>query len=178
MEEGSAAPGTGFLLRLADALETTVGELAGAAADLPAGIGRAGLVPELVTLSSEECHGLLSTHGVGRVVVTVGDDPAVFPVNYTVDGDLVAYRTAPGAPPSAAVGRSVAFEVDHIDDAFSQGWSVLVVGDAQVVTDPGQVLRLEEKAHTTPWAGGERGLWIAVAPRQITGRRILARRSR
>ncbi|MFJ2112550.1 MULTISPECIES: helix-turn-helix domain-containing protein [unclassified Streptomyces] len=161
LEEGSAAPGTGFLLRLADALETTAEELVGATADLPVGVGRAGLHPVPVPLSPEECHTLLSTRGVGRVVVTVGGDPAVFPVNYTVDGDLVAFRTAPGAAPAAAVGRSVAFEVDHIDDPLSQGWSVLVVGAAQVVTDPGQVLRLEERA---PWAGGDRGLWIGIPP--------------
>nr|WSZ99216.1 pyridoxamine 5'-phosphate oxidase family protein [Streptomyces sp. NBC_00857] len=177
LEEGTAAPGPGFLLRLADALETTVGELAGTTADLPSGVGQAALHPELITLSEGECRALLATHGVGRVVVTVGGGPAVFPVNYTVDGDLVAFRTEPGTAPAAAVGQSVAFEVDYIDDAFSQGWSVLVTGAAQVFTDREQVLRLEEKAHSTAWAGGDRRLWIGITPRQITGRRILVHQS-
>ncbi|MFJ9031827.1 helix-turn-helix domain-containing protein [Streptomyces sp. NPDC102274] len=175
LEEHSAAPGTGFLLRLADALETSVPELTGATTDLPPGIGAAGYHPELITLNSAESWALLSTHGVGRVAVTRNGEPAIFPVNYTVDGDLVAFRTAPDAAPAAAAGHEIAFEVDHIDDAFSQGWSVLVVGMAQPVTDPDRVLRLEELAHTTAWAGGDRGLWIAVSPTQVTGRRIQVR---
>ncbi|MEV4971058.1 helix-turn-helix domain-containing protein [Streptomyces scopuliridis] len=172
LEEHPAAPGIGFLLRLADALETTVPELTGATTDLPPGIGAAGYRPELITLSSEESRTLLSTHGVGRVAVTRGGEPAIFPVNYTVDGDLVAYRTAPDAAPAAAAGHEVAFEVDHIDEAFSQGWSVLVVGAAQSVTASDRVMRLEELAHTTAWAGGDRGLWIVITPTQVTGRRI------
>ncbi|MFJ5114509.1 helix-turn-helix domain-containing protein [Streptomyces sp. NPDC088551] len=172
LEEHSASPGTGFLLRLADALETTVTELTGATTDLPPGLGAAGYHPELITLNAADSRALLSTHGVGRVAVTRDGEPAIFPVNYTVDGDLVAFRTAPDAAPAAAAGHEVAFEADHIDDAFSQGWSVLVVGEAQRVTDPDQVLRLEELAHTTAWAGGDRGLWIAISPAQVTGRRI------
>ncbi|GGK23331.1 hypothetical protein GCM10011583_64080 [Streptomyces camponoticapitis] len=178
LEERAAAPGTGFLLRLADALETTVTELVGGTADLPPGLGEAGRDPELTALSAEECRLLLAGHGVGRVAVTLHGAPAVFPVNYTVDGDLVAFRTSPEAAPSAAQGHEVAFEVDHIDEAFSEGWSVLVVGDARAATDPGQVLRLEELAHTTPWAGGDRGLWIVVTPAEVTGRRIHLRRNR
>ncbi|PVE11922.1 helix-turn-helix domain-containing protein [Streptomyces scopuliridis] len=175
LEEHSASPGIGFLLRLADALETTVTELTGATTDLPPGIGAAGYHPELITLSTEESRTLLSTHGVGRVAVKRDGEPAIFPVNYTVDGDLVAYRTAPDAGPAAAAGHEVAFEADHIDEAFSQGWSVLVVGPAQSVTDPERVRRLEELAHTTAWAGGDRGLWIVITPTQVTGRRIQVR---
>ncbi|MFE3249862.1 helix-turn-helix domain-containing protein [Streptomyces sp. NPDC059209] len=176
LEEWAAAPGTGFLLRLADALETTVTELVGGSADLPPGLGAAGLDPELTTLNAQECRGLLSTHGVGRVAVSRRGAPAVYPVNYTVDDDLLAFRTSPEAAPAAARDQSVAFEVDHIDEAFSQGWSVLVIGDARAVTDPGRILRLEERAHTLPWAGGDRGLWIGVTPTEITGRRIRQRR--
>ncbi|WP_330302087.1 MULTISPECIES: helix-turn-helix domain-containing protein [unclassified Streptomyces] len=40
-----------------------------------------------------------------------------------------------------AVGAHVAFEVDHIDEALSQGWSVLIRGFARAVTDPGAVQR-------------------------------------
>lgn len=175
LEEWAAAPGTGFLLRLADALETTVPELVGGTADLPPGLGAAGNDPELTALDADECRGLLSTHGVGRVALTRRGTPAVYPVNYTVDGELVAFRTSPEAAPAAAEDQAVAFEVDHIDEAFSQGWSVLVIGDAHAVTDPERVLRLEERAHTLPWAGGDRGLWIGIAPTEITGRRIRQR---
>lgn len=45
VEEQSATPGIGFLLRLADALETTVQELTGGTVDLPGGLGRAARGP-------------------------------------------------------------------------------------------------------------------------------------
>ncbi|BDM74360.1 hypothetical protein HEK616_78470 (plasmid) [Streptomyces nigrescens] len=172
VEESAAEPAIGFLLRLAGALETTVAELTGGTAELPAGFGTAAAHPEVLVLSSDECRGLLSTHGVGRVAVTVDGAPAIFPVNYTVADEVIAYRTAPDSGPAAAAGQQVALEVDHIDDAFSQGWSVLVVGPARTVTTRSECRRLDERAHTGPWTGDGRGLWIAVHPTRITGRRI------
>jgi len=115
---------------------------------------------------------LLSTHGVGRIAVATPEGPAVVPVNYEVVDDAIAFRTAPGSVPAAAVGAEVAFEVDHLDEAMGQGWSVLAVGPAQAVTAPDDVRRLTEHAHTTPWAGGEREMWVSIRPARLTGRRI------
>lgn len=56
--------------------------------------------------------------------------PAVVPVNYEVVDNAIMFRTAPDSVPAAAVGTDVAFEVDHVDEALSQGWSVLAVGPA------------------------------------------------
>lgn len=172
VEESAADPTVGFMLRLASALETTVAELVGGTMELPAGFGKAAAHPEVLVLSPAECRERLSTHGVGRIAVTIDDAPAVFPVNYTVAEELIAYRTAPEAGPAAAAGQEIALEVDHIDDAFSQGWSVLVVGHAHVVTNTYESRRLEEHAHTGPWVGDGRHQWIALCPTQITGRRI------
>ncbi|MFI2184454.1 helix-turn-helix domain-containing protein [Streptomyces sioyaensis] len=172
VEESAAEPGIGFMLSLASALDTTVAELVGGAMELPAGFGKAAAHPEVLVLSPAECRERLSTHGVGRVAVTIDDAPAVFPVNYTVADELIAYRTTPEAGPAAAAGQEVALEVDHIDDAFSQGWSVLIVGRAHVVTNSYESRRLEEHAHTGPWVGDGRHQWIAIHPTRITGRRI------
>ncbi|MFE7929860.1 iron-containing alcohol dehydrogenase [Streptomyces sp. NPDC057456] len=57
---------------------------------------------------------------------------------------------------------------------LSQGWSVLAVGPASVVTEPDSVRRLTEHAHTTPWPGGEREMWVSIRPAHLTGRRITA----
>jgi hypothetical protein len=62
--------------------------------------------------------------------------------------------------------------VDRIDEAFSEGWSVLVRGPARAVTDPDEAARLDEQAYTTPWAGGPRDLWLRIEPVAVTGRRI------
>lgn len=45
------------------------------------------------------------------------DGPAVVPVNYEAVDDVIAFRTAPGSVPAAAVGSEAAFEVDHLDEA-------------------------------------------------------------
>ncbi|MCH0565735.1 MULTISPECIES: pyridoxamine 5'-phosphate oxidase family protein [unclassified Streptomyces] len=172
LETHAADPGMATLVRLADALGTTLIELQGADQDRPPGQGHALLHPRLEDLPPQECWTRLSTHGVGRVAVTTADGPAVLPVNYDVVDGAIVYRTAPGSALAAVVGETVAFEADHIDDAMGQGWSVLVVGPARAVTDPDKMTRLGERAHSDPWAGGERGLWVELRPERITGRRI------
>ena len=93
-------------------------------------------------------------------------------MNYEVVDDTIDFRTAPDSPPARAVGTDVAFEVDHVDEAMSQGWSVLTVGPAQAVTDPDAVRQMADRTHTTRWAGGERELWVSIQPKRLTGRRI------
>jgi nitroimidazol reductase NimA-like FMN-containing flavoprotein (pyridoxamine 5'-phosphate oxidase superfamily) len=168
----TAAPGVSTLLRLAGALETTVLELTGGDVELPPGMGQAGRRPEFTELTMEECRDLLSTHGVGRLALPTDSGPEIVPLNYAVVDGSVVFRTAADTLPSRAAGAQVAFEVDRIDAAFSQGWSVLVRGHAGTVTDPDDVRRLEEHAHSTPWVGGHRDLWIRIVPDTITGRRI------
>ncbi|GAB2808152.1 pyridoxamine 5'-phosphate oxidase family protein [Streptomyces chlorus] len=172
LEEQPADPTMASLIGLADALGTGVTALLGGGIDLPPGQGRALLHPQLRDLDPEECRALISTHGVGRVAVSTPDGPAVVPVNYDVIDGEIAFRTAPESTPAAAVGSQVAFEVDHVDEAMSQGWSVLVAGHARVVTEPDTVRRLAGRAHTKPWPGGEREMWVSIEPTRITGRRI------
>ncbi|WP_228975743.1 pyridoxamine 5'-phosphate oxidase family protein [Streptomyces sp. DH12] len=175
LEEQAATPGTGFLLRLAEALETTAVALADGTGGLPPGVGRGILHPELVELSPAQCWTLLGTHGVGRVAVTTREGPAILPVNYLVARGEVAFRTSSEALPAGAEGTEVAFEADHIDEAFSRGWSVLLVGEAHAVTEPGAVRELAERAHGTPWADDGRDLWVALTPHRVGGRRLEVR---
>jgi len=171
-EQPTAAPGVATLLKLAGALSTTVLELTGGDVDLPPGLGQAGRHPKFTELTTRECRDLLMTHGVGRLAVPTVSGPLIVPVNYGVVGDAIVFRTAPDAVPSQASDAQVAFEVDRIDGAFSQGWSVLVRGHARAVTDPESVRRLEEQAYSRPWAGGQRDMWIRIDAVSITGRRI------
>ncbi|MEU1515603.1 DUF1918 domain-containing protein [Streptomyces sp. NPDC005811] len=175
LEEHPADPSVAALIRLADALGTTVAALRGGGTGLPPGQGHALLHPRLEDLDEATCRSLLSTHGVGRVAVTSSDGrPAVVPVNYEIVDDAIAFRTAPDSLPAAAVGTEIAFEVDQVDDDLSRGWSVLAVGRANVVTEPEAVRGLTEHAHTPPWAGGAREMWVSIRPTSLTGRRITA----
>jgi CBS domain-containing protein/transcriptional regulator with XRE-family HTH domain len=171
-EQPTANPGAAALLRLAGALETTVRELTGGDVDLPPGLGQAGRHPKFTELSPQECRDLLSTHGVGRLAVPTPSGPLILPVNYSVVESVIAFRTHPGTALAQAMGCQVAFEVDHIDEALSQGWSVLVRGPASAVMDPDCVQLLKERAYSEPWAGGRRDMWIRINPLTVTGRRI------
>ncbi|MEU5095640.1 pyridoxamine 5'-phosphate oxidase family protein [Streptomyces sp. NPDC020996] len=171
-EQPAAAPGTGTLLRLAEVLGTTITELTGGEADAPPGPGRAARHAEFTELSVQECRALLSTHGVGRIAVPTVEGPLVVPVNYSLVDGAIVFSTSPGTVPAQAAGCRVAFEVDRIDDVFSQGWSVLVRGLARTVTDPDEVRRLVEGSYSEPWAGGRREVWVRIELLALTGRRI------
>ncbi|MFJ9664718.1 helix-turn-helix domain-containing protein [Streptomyces sp. NPDC101219] len=173
-EHAGASPGTGVLIRLAGVLGTTLNGLTGGDTDMPPGTGRAAPHAEFSELDEEESRALLGTHGVGRLALATDDGPFIVPVNYDVVDGAVVFRTAPGTTPARAAGHRVAFEVDRIDDALSQGWSVQVRGDAVTVTDPEETARLTERAYSRPWAGAERDRWMRIEPFEITGRRISA----
>ncbi|MFB7259248.1 helix-turn-helix domain-containing protein [Streptomyces nojiriensis] len=172
LEERAANPSSGSLVRLADALGTTVAELTGATTDQPPGRGSAWLDSELVELGEAECRRLLSTHGIGRVALFTAEGPAIFPVNYVVAGDDIAFRTSGEALLARAAGTEVAFEVDRIDDAMKQGWSVMAVGEVAGVTDGDALQRLDALARSLPWAGGHRTHWMSITPVRVTGRRV------
>ncbi|MFF2652537.1 helix-turn-helix domain-containing protein [Streptomyces sp. NPDC058045] len=171
LEEQPARPGTGFLVRLAEALETSVAALTGTE-DPPPLPGRPASRARLVELSPEECRALLAAHGVGRIAVTGPTGPAVEPVAYAVLGEEIAFRAAPDAVPDEVIGTEIALEADHLDEALSQGWSVLAVGRARRLTDPATVRRLDADTGRGPWAGAGPGAWTVLAPERITGRGI------
>jgi len=136
--------------------------------------GRAGPAdhPVLQTLTPAECYDLLSPGGVGRVAFTTADGPVVLPVNYAMVGHTVIFRTAPDTLLAGYLDGRAGFEVDRLDEALNQGWSVLVTGRAVRVTRDAEVRRLEQHARVRPWAGGARDVYVRITPHRITGRRI------
>jgi hypothetical protein len=124
----------------------------------------------LELLTEEQSMQLLASQSLGRVGVSVGALPAIFPVNYVlVEGDIF-FRTGEGLKSKAALHRSVlAFEVDDSDYASRTGWSVLVVGLAEEVS-PERGSELPDPP--TPWASGERRHLIRIHPEFVSGRRI------
>lgn len=120
----------------------------------------------LVVLSDDECWDLLRSRPVGRVAWSGMQGVSVVPVNYAVDEDAVLLRTTPYSLMARdCAGRDVAFEVDSIDEASHDGWSVLVRGRCEREERTGEGPR--------PWATGSRVLGLRIAVRLITGRRIV-----
>lgn len=126
----------------------------------------------LEVLEPSESLRLLSGARIGRIIFTDQALPAVQPVNFVLDGDAVLLRTTSGSKLDAAARNAiVAFEVDDIDCEFQHGWSVTVIGHAELVTDPVEIGRLQ----TLPlhsWAAGEQSHFVRVQMEIIQGRRI------
>ncbi len=76
--------------------------------------------------------------------------------SYKVIDDAIVFRTAPDSVPAAAVGTEVAFEVDRVDEALSQGWGVFACRPRERRDAARGRARAHPTRHTTPWAGGER----------------------
>ncbi|MFI9722728.1 pyridoxamine 5'-phosphate oxidase family protein [Streptomyces sp. NPDC052396] len=160
------------LMRLAAALEMSYEELVRGRDDAPPGQPAAAAHPRLMRLSEGECWARLGTHGIGRLSLSVDTGPVVLPVNFVVDARTIVYRTDPAGAAAAPAGAQLAFETDRIDDQLRNGWSVLVVGTADHVTDPAVVRALAERPGSAPWAGGVRNLWVRIVPGRISGRTI------
>lgn len=176
--ESSMAPNPtqAALIRLAAALDTTPRALCGAGLNLPPGQRSAAKTALLDSMTAAECRQHVADGGIGSFLfVEPGRGPVAIPVNFRMDGDDVVFRTGGGSVSAGLHERRVSFEVDRLDDALGEGWSVLVTGKAHIITDPAGLARAEA-LHIEPWAGGETPIYVRLTGRQVTGRRIMAAR--
>lgn len=135
-------------------------------------------VPVLEQLDEAASLRMVSDGGVGRIAFASRFGPAVLPVNYKLHEGTVVFRTVLGSPldEDLRTGISgteyhVAFEIDEIDTAAREGWSVLIQGSAHHVDSAAERASLIQ-AGVEPWPGGERELFIRIVPRHVSGRRI------
>jgi nitroimidazol reductase NimA-like FMN-containing flavoprotein (pyridoxamine 5'-phosphate oxidase superfamily) len=130
----------------------------------------------MLDLPREECLRLLASQSFGRLAVSMGDRaPVVRPVNYLFDGasESVVFRTAVAAGFHTLLREAeAAFEIDGIEEYARTGWSVIVSGVADEVTDPEEVSRLEGLALDS-WAPGPKALWMRIRASTVSGRRIV-----
>ena len=130
----------------------------------------------LELLDERECLALAARRPVGRVAVSIGALPAVFPVNFCLLGRDVVFRTAAGTKFAAAVRSAVvAFEVDDFDTLGHRGWSVLIVGQASEMT-VGELAGVEPLP-VRAWARGTRDHVVRIRSEFVSGRRIATTRS-
>jgi nitroimidazol reductase NimA-like FMN-containing flavoprotein (pyridoxamine 5'-phosphate oxidase superfamily) len=125
-------------------------------------------------LSYEECLRRLATRSIGRLSVMVGNYPQVFVVNYRLDEFIVAFRTHSGTKLDAANHANISFQVDHIDETTRTGWSVLILGMAEDVTDrvADPITERTRDLRVDPWVPGEQPRLVRIVPAHITGREL------
>ncbi|MEU6255830.1 pyridoxamine 5'-phosphate oxidase family protein [Streptomyces sp. NPDC047043] len=124
-------------------------------------------------LDRQECLHLLAKVPLGRVVYTRHALPAVLPVNFSLDTDgSVLIRTSATSDLVRAIdGVVVAFEADAFDAEDESGWSVVVTGRAEVVTDPAEHDRLSRSGPRS-WMPLRDAVFVRIKAEMITGREI------
>lgn len=127
-------------------------------------------------LGAGECLDHLAASPVGRVAWCGPRGPTVVPVSIAFREGCVVFRTAAYSQLARSIrDATVAIEVDEIEPADRRGWSVLVVGRAEMVVDPGELTMLWHDDPPEPWADGVRSLFVRVRPARITGRQVGSR---
>jgi nitroimidazol reductase NimA-like FMN-containing flavoprotein (pyridoxamine 5'-phosphate oxidase superfamily) len=119
-------------------------------------------------LDRNDCYALLREGTLGRVGVTLTDEPVILPVYYAMLEDDIVFRTSSGTKLNAALLRTrVAFEVDDPKAA----WSVLVTGHAQEIRTPSERAVARERLGNG-WPTGERECLVRIHVEKVTGRRL------
>ena len=128
----------------------------------------------LLDIETEQCEELLAGSTLGRLGVIVDGRPEIFPVNHVFDREsrCVTFPTNARTKLHAALNWPwVAYEVDGVEADDAGGWSVLVVGRAEEITDPDDIGRVAQLRHGL-WRSGDAVHWVRVVPAKVTGRRI------
>ncbi len=126
---------------------------------------------EAVTeLSEQESWELVGSVPIGRLATTIGDDIEMFPLNHVVDGETIVFRTAQGSKLfELTINDRVAYEVDDYDG--NGGWSVVVHGEAEVLSDTDEIYRAQQLP-LKPWIPTIKTNFVRIVPRYVSGRRF------
>lgn len=127
----------------------------------------------VVDLDRDESLRLLAAKKVGRLAFVDEGTQMIMPMNFTLAAERIVIRTLAHGAGARAVNSAVAFEVDDIDDFLEAGWSVVVTGTAELLSEE-ELARLREDA-PEPWAEGPRTLFVALSTQQVSGRQLVPR---
>ncbi|MFD7417107.1 pyridoxamine 5'-phosphate oxidase family protein [Kitasatospora purpeofusca] len=121
------------------------------------------MTPHSTTLDEWECRRRLAGLAVGRVVYTVDALPAVQPARYSLGADGSVLLSAGSDLVRAVSGAIVAFEAGELDATEGDGWSVTVLGRADVMPDRAA-------------SGPTDTVTVRILPELVSGRLFASRR--
>lgn len=140
----------------------------------------------LEIITEAECWKLVASKEVGRLAISIANDPDVFPLNYRVDltplsdssdpmrsaGPSIVIRTNAGLKLAGAVlGNPVAFEIDDLQEDAHTGWSVVIHGRGEEIEHVEDWLHAED-LNVSPWANNPKSRYVRITPDRVSGRRI------
>lgn len=122
-------------------------------------------------LSPEHAWELLGGSVLGRLAVSVDNQPDIFPLNiYAADGKILFWTAAGTKLSELVINNHVAIEVDAFTSRI--GWSVVAKGRARILTTAAEI---EEASKTPldPWIPVPRTTFVEIDVEEITGRRFV-----
>jgi nitroimidazol reductase NimA-like FMN-containing flavoprotein (pyridoxamine 5'-phosphate oxidase superfamily) len=119
-------------------------------------------------LSDDAAWEFLMSETVGRLAVSVGTQPDIFPLNYVGHEGKVYFRTGEGTKLlQLVVDSHVAFEADGSDEKTA--WSVVVSGSAKAIHSPAMIETLNGLP-LPPFAPTLSYVWVEITPSVLRGR--------
>lgn len=119
-------------------------------------------------LSNDAAWAFFMSETVGRLAVSVGTQPDIFPVNYVGHDGKVYFRTAEGTKLlELTINTHVAFESDGYDE--TSAWSVVVIGTARAIESQGMIDTLNALP-LHPFAPTLKYVWVEITPTELRGR--------
>ena len=126
---------------------------------------------ELDEIGRDECLALLASMALGRIAVNApGWPPVIRPVTYVFDerSTSVVFGSAEGSKLTTLLrSERAAFEIDGVDPVEGTGWSVIVVGPVEEITNAAERERLSEAG-----LRGELRHLMRIRATVVSGRRI------
>lgn len=131
-----------------------------------------GLLRASQTLSTDECWALIAGQTTGRIGFLAAEQVTIFPLNCIVHGRSVYFRTSEEGVIASSHLKQAAFQLDHVDTVTRSGWTILVNGDIERITDPDLLKTLWGSRAEEPWAPGQRNVFFGIKPGSVSGRRL------
>lgn len=129
--------------------------------------------PETENLGVHECWRYLRSTSLCRMAFSHGETVEILPVNYLPTNGTLLIRSGEGTKLVAAAARqAVSVEVDGMNQYGTIAWSVVVKGQAAVVTDAEEIQDAMDGG-LSPWQAGSKDSLIRVTPDEISGRRFV-----
>lgn len=121
-------------------------------------------------LGEDECWDALLSSSLGRLAVSVGGKPDIFPVNFVAADRRLLFRSAQGTKLlELTVNGEVAFETDGV--GRDEAWSVVVKGTARILEKQSEI-QAAEQLPLHPLIPTLKYVYVEITPQSVTGRRF------
>lgn len=120
-------------------------------------------------LTEDECWERLASEEFGRLAFLMVDEVHLVPINYSVDGRSLLFRTAAGNKLFGVVlSHDVVFEIDHVDDEQNTAWSVVLRGFPRLLEE--DEAHRAEQVPLRPWVDTRKDSVVEIKSTSVSGR--------